>query len=791
MTEDNFNTKNNIKDLDKIDNLSTLPILPLRNSVFFPGAVMPITVGRNKTISLIEDAINSKGFVGIVTQKSHTVDDPNIKDIYSIGSIARIIKVSRSGKSGFNIVAEGLKRFKILNLVQEKPFFIANIQHLNDDDTNDVEIDALYLNLKGMAREVIDLLPEIPLMAKQLVDSISTPGHLADMMAANLDAAIKDKQQILEAINIKYRLNIVLKLLNKQREVLKLSNKIHTQVKGEMSRNHREYFLRQQLKAIKEELGDKEDDNNNLEEIEKKISDLDAPDDVKKVVTKEYKRLKNMQPHQAEYIVAKTYIDWILDLPWNKSSKDNLNIADANKQLDKDHYGLSSIKSRIIEFLAVRKMKDSIKSPILCFVGPPGVGKTSLGKSVAKAIGRNFCRVSLGGIRDEAEIRGHRRTYIGALPGRIIQGLKKAKTNNPVFLLDEIDKLGHDFRGDPSSALLEILDPEQNYAFSDHYLEVDFDLSKVFFICTANQIGNIPTPLRDRMEVIELSSYTFLEKLNIAKKYLIPKQIKNHGIINKNIRFTDQSICNIATDYTREAGVRNLEREIARICRNVVVQIIKSSENNIHLNDIVIKKSSLKKFLGPIKYHNESISHINLPGFATGLAWTSLGGEVLLIEATKITGKNQVILTGQLGNVMKESVQTALSWVKSQAANLKLSQKSYQNTDIHIHFPSAAIPKDGPSAGITIAMAIVSLFTEKCVRQNVAMTGEITLCGFVLPVGGIKEKVLAAHRNGMKTVILPYKNKQDLHDIPTYIKNKIKFVFVNTIEEVLKESIII
>jgi ATP-dependent Lon protease len=377
-----------------------------------------------------------------------------------------------------------------------------------------------------MAREVIDLLPEIPLMAKQLVDSISTPGHLADMMAANLDAAIKDKQQILEAVNIKYRLNIVLKLLNKQREVLKLSNKIHTQVKGEMSRNHREYFLRQQLKAIKEELGDKEDDNNNLEEIEKKISDLDAPDDVIKVLSKEFKRLKNMQPHQAEYIVAKTYIDWILDLPWNKSSKDNLNIAEANKQLDKDHYGLSSIKSRIIEFLAVRKMKDSIKSPILCFVGPPGVGKTSLGKSVAKAIGRNFCRVSLGGIRDEAEIRGHRRTYIGALPGRIIQGLKKAKTNNPVFLLDEIDKLGHDFRGDPSSALLEILDPEQNYAFSDHYLEVDFDLSKVFFICTANQIGNIPSPLRDRMEVIELSSYTFLEKLNIAKKYLIPKQIK-------------------------------------------------------------------------------------------------------------------------------------------------------------------------------------------------------------------------------------------------------------------------
>ena len=611
------------------------------------------------------------------------------------------------------------------------------------------------------------------------------------MIAANLDANIEEKQKILNSTNIRNRLTMVLKLLNKQKEVLKLSNKIHTQVKGEMSRSHREYFLRQQLKAIKEELGEKEDDDSNLYDLEKKIKYIKLPEEAKKALLKEFKRLKNMQPHQAEYIVSKTYIDWILELPWIKSSKDTLNLKNAILQLNIDHYGLSRIKNRIIEFLAVRKLKTNIKGPILCFIGPPGVGKTSLGKSIAKTLNRRFHRISLGGIRDEAEIRGHRRTYIGALPGRIIQGIKKSGTNNPVFLLDEIDKIGHDFRGDPSSALLEILDPEQNHTFSDHYLEINFDLSKVLFIATANQINTIPVPLRDRMEIIDVASYTFVEKINIAQKYLIPKQINAHGIISKKIKFTDKAILKMAIDYTREAGVRGLEREIACICRNIVVKIIKAKECNLYFNNIIIKKNSLKKFLGPIKFYSEIIERTSNPGVAVGLAWTSAGGELLFIETTKMHGKGGILFTGQLGNIMKESIQTALSWVKSQAAHFKISYYTYQNTDIHIHFPSAAIPKDGPSAGITIATSIVSLFTGMCTRNDTAMTGEITLRGLVLPVGGIKEKVLAAHRSGITRIIMPFRNKQDLYDIPVYVKNKIKFIFIHTIEDAFKAAIVI
>jgi len=793
--------KNETKIDENFNDIEKLPILPLRNSIFFPGAVMPIAVGRTKTMQLIEDhfcftsqkneeednSLESAGFIGIVTQKSAEIDEPTLDDIFHIGSIARMIKLSR-GSKGFNIVVEGLKRFQIVELVQESPFFVAKIKTLGDNNTKSVEIEALYLNLKGMARDVIDLLPEIPLMAKQLIDSISFPGQLADMIAANLDATIQEKQKILEAIDIQNRLTMVLKLLNKQREVLKLSNKIHTQVKGEMSRSHREYFLRQQLKAIKEELGEKDDDDNSFDELEKKIAATKVSEDARKALIKEFKRLKQMQPHQAEYIVSKTYIDWILELPWNNTTKEVIDIKEAHKQLNSDHYGLDKVKRRIIEFLAVRKLKPDVNSPILCLVGPPGVGKTSLGKSIAKTLKRAFHRMSLGGVRDEAEIRGHRRTYIGALPGRIIQGLKKSGTDNPVFLLDEIDKLGNDFRGDPASALLEVLDPEQNHSFSDHYLEISFDISKVLFIATANQMNTIPAPLIDRMEVLDISGYTYLEKTHIAKKYLIPKQLKAHGIADQKVSFTDQAILKIAIDYTREAGVRNLEREIAAICRYIATDIV---EHPTKLNSFVVKKNSLKKFLGTKKFHNELFERGNIAGVATGLAWTAAGGELLFIESTKMSGKGSIVLTGQLGKVMKESVQTALSWIKSQASNFNISSDIYKNNDIHIHFPSASIPKDGPSAGVTIVTVLLSLLTGISVESNIAMTGEITLKGFVLPVGGVKEKVLAAHRGGLTTVILPYGNKNDLSDIPGYVKSKINFIFVRRIEEVLKASIII
>jgi len=781
------------EEVKKINSLSQLPILPLRNSVFFPGAVMPITVGRTKTIKLVEETINKRGIIGIVTQKMPDLDDPKIEDIFLTGTIARIIKVTQTGKEGFNIVVEGIKRFKILKFTQDDPYILASIQQLSDHMSEDVEVEALFLNLKGMAREVIDLLPEIPLMAKQLVDSIGSPGHLADMIAANIDVTVLEKHEILKTIDIKDRLSMVLKLLNKQREVLKLSNKINTQVKGEMSRSQREYFLRQQLKAIKEELGEKDDDDGTIEEIEKKIQENKLPDEAKKAVKKELKRLKNMQPNQAEYMVTRTYLDWILDLPWNIQSKDILDLEYTKKRLHLDHYGLEKIKKRIVEFLAVRKLKNDLKGPILCFIGPPGVGKTSLGRSIADSLGRKFCRISLGGVRDEAEIRGHRRTYIGALPGRIIQGIKKCGTNNPVFLLDEIDKIGNDFRGDPSSALLEVLDPEQNHSFSDHYIEINFDLSNVLFVATGNQMGTMPIALRDRMEIIDIPGYTFIEKLKIAKYHLIPKQIIKHGIINNQIKFTEGSILKIATDYTREAGVRNLEREIASVCRNVAVQIVETNEKKQQFRSITIKKNYLKHFIGPEKFYNESIERTSTPGVAIGLAWTSVGGELLYIEVTKMEGKGNIILTGQLGSVMKESAQIAFSWVRSKASEIgidkDLYKKNFKDIDIHIHFPSGAIPKDGPSAGITITSAIVSLLTGKCVRNDTAMTGEITLRGLVLPVGGIKEKVLAAHRLGVSRIILPLRNKPDLIDIPPYIIKKIRFIYVRLIEDALKESI--
>ncbi len=756
---------------------------------------MPLTIGRTKTIRLIEEATKEKSLLGIITQRAPEIDDPALEDMYQIGTAARIIKLARAGKDGFNIVVEGVCRFKVEEFNQTDPFFTAKVSPLVDEGSSDVEVEALSLNLRNTAREVIDLLPEIPVMAKQLLDSITAPGHLADLITANIDATIEEKQDVLEAVALKKRLVKVLELLNRQFEVLKLSNKINTQVKGEMSKTQREYYLRQQLKAIREELGDKDDEENGLEELKKRLKDANLPEDAEKAARRELKRMSNMQPSQAEYTVARTYLDWLADLPWAKESKDNLNLDNAKKILDGDHYGLERIKKRIIEYLAVRKLKDDMKGPILCFLGPPGVGKTSLGRSISNALGRKFHRMSLGGVRDEAEIRGHRRTYIGALPGRIIQGIKKAGTHNPVFLLDEIDKLGHDFRGDPSSALLEVLDPEQNSNFSDHYLDVPFDLSKVLFIATANETDTIPAALKDRMEVIELPGYTFEEKINIAKQHLIPKQIQAHGITTDHIEIPDESILLLANGYTREAGVRNLEREVASVCRYVAVLVAKWTQENADkpFKKIIVDKEKIEKILGPERFYNETSERTSIPGVATGLAWTAAGGDLLFIEATRMGGKGSLILTGKLGDVMKESAQTALSWVRSRAADLSLASSINEHfldkTDVHIHFPAGAIPKDGPSAGVTIITALVSLLTGRRTRPNLAMTGEVTLRGLVLPVGGIKEKVLAAHRAGVKQVIMPIRNQKDLEDIPKNVRAEIKFVFVKNVDEVLEAAL--
>ncbi|MEI6806950.1 MAG: endopeptidase La, partial [Myxococcaceae bacterium] len=726
-----------------------------RNSVFFPGAVMPLTIGRNKTIRLIEEATQEKSYLGIVTQKAPEIDNPNAEDLYQIGTVARIIKLARTGKDGFNIVVEGISRFRVEEYTQKDPFFTARISALADEGVNDVEVEALSLNLRNTAREVIDLLPEIPVMAKQLLDSITAPGHLADLITANIDATIEEKQDVLESVLLKKRLIKVLELLNRQFEVLKLSNKINSQVKGEMSKTQREYYLRQQLKAIKEELGDKEDEENGLEDLEKRLKAAELSEEAEKASKRELKRMRNMQPSQAEYTVARTYLDWLADLPWKKNSKDNLDLENAQKTLDADHYGLDKIKKRIIEYLAVRKLKADMKGPILCFLGPPGVGKTSLGRSIATALGRKFHRISLGGVRDEAEIRGHRRTYIGALPGRIVQGMKRSGTNNPVFLLDEIDKLGHDHRGDPASALLEVLDPEQNNTFSDHYLDVPFDLSKVLFIATDNQGDTIPHALRDRMEIIELPGYTFEEKMAIANTHLIPKQMAEHGITKDQIELPEATVLKLAMSYTREAGVRNLEREIASVCRAVAVDVVAHTDTSKQ----VINIEKLEKILGPEKYYNETAERTSTPGVSTGLAWTAAGGDLLFIEATRMGGKGSLILTGQLGDVMKESAQTALSWIRTHAIDFGLADKIdehfLEKTDIHVHFPAGAIPKDGPSAGVTIITALISLLTGKRTRSDTAMTGEVTLRGLVLPVGGIKEKVLAAHRAGIKNIIMP------------------------------------
>ncbi|HND08984.1 MAG TPA: endopeptidase La [Pseudomonadota bacterium] len=759
-----------------------ISILPLRNSVLFPGSIIPIDVGRRKSVKLIEEAIaKEKPVIGILTQRDARTEDPGEGDMYAVGTAARILKVIKLAKDNFSVILQGVVRFRVQGYEGSDPFLNCRVTSIPDPTVADVELDALVMNLKDIAKRVIKLMPELPKEASSLVESVTEAGQLADLITSQLDIPVEEKQDLLETFDLKQRMRKVLQFLTRQLEVLKVREKINTQVQEEMGRNQREYVLRQQLKAIKEELGELDEGGGDAEEFKTKIIDAKMPPDVEKVALKQFDRLKQMQPSSAEYTVTRTYLDWLVDMPWSVSTEDKIDIQEARNILNSDHYDLEKVKKRILEYLAVLKLKNDKKGPILCLVGPPGVGKTSLGKSIAKAIGRKFVRVSLGGVRDEAEIRGHRRTYVGSLPGRIIQGLKRAGTNNPVFVLDELDKLGHDFRGDPSSALLEVLDPEQNNTFSDHYLEVPFDLSKVMFIATANVLDPIPAALRDRLEVLEIPGYTRSEKLQIAKNFLIPKQVDEHGLNGDNIAFEDAAVSEVIDSYTREAGVRTLERELGSVCRGVAVKVAEGEAKE----KTTIVADKIPDYLGPQKYLSEVAERTSIPGVATGLAWTPVGGDILFIEATRMPGKSSLTLTGQLGDVMKESAQTATSYVRSRAKQLGIDEHFLDKADLHIHVPAGAMPKDGPSAGITMFVALTSMLTGIPVRNDVAMTGEITLRGNVLPVGGIKEKLLAAHRAGIRRAVLPERNRKDILDVPDEVKNDMEIFYATKMDEVL------
>jgi len=773
----------NVKTKDeKIEVPSELPILPLRGTVLYPDLILPIMVGRKRSVKLIDDAMDSNRIIGVITQKRSEIEDPKESELYSVGVAALILRMIRELDGSQRVIVQGVSRIKVKEYLQRDPYFKARAEVLDEGSAQGVEIDALMMNLKNLFQRAVELAPYLTADLGTMVGNIKSPSILADLIASNLNIPTNEKQGILETFNIHERLTKVHLILNKEVQVLELGNKIQSQVKEDMDRTQREYYLREQLKAIKKELGELDEQSPEIKELKEKIKKAKMPPEVVASAEKELERLAKIPPASAEYTVARTYLDWLVELPWSETTEDNLDIHNGQKILDEDHYDLEKVKKRILEYLAVRKLKADMKGPILCFVGPPGVGKTSLGKSIARTMGRKFIRISLGGVRDEAEIRGHRRTYVGALPGRIVQGIKKAGSNNPVFMLDEVDKIGMDFRGDPSSALLEVLDPEQNFSFSDHYIDLPFDLSKVMFITTANVLDPIPPALRDRMETLELPGYSEDQKMMIAKQFLLPKQIHEHGLTSEHIEFQDSSVQVIISSYTREAGVRNLEREIAAICRGVAKDVASGNSKE----KVVIHPENLHKYLGPVKFFPEVAERTSEPGVATGLAWTPTGGDIIFVEATKMRGEKGLTLTGQLGDVMKESAQAALAYVRSKSKELGIEEDFFEKNDIHIHVPAGAIPKDGPSAGITMFIALTSLLTNKPVCSDVAMTGEITLRGLVLPVGGIKEKVLAGMRAGIKSIILPKKNEKDLEEIPEHIRAQMNFRFIQKMDEAIE-----
>ncbi len=762
-----------------------IPLLPLRGMLVFPYTVIHLDVGRKKSINAIEEAMLESKEIFLASQKEAQTDDPEETDIYSIGTVAEIRQILKMPGGTMRVLVEGLNRAEIKDFLENESYIKVKIQPYTDDMAEkNAQVEALMRTLVSQFEQYVRMGKKIPPETVVSVVGIQEPGRLADVVSSHLTLRIDEKQKILEAIDIQERLTYLCELLAKEMEVLELERKINMRVRKQMEKTQKEYYLREQMKAIQKELGEKDEHLSEVEEIKERILEADLPKEAEEKAFKELERLEKMPPMVAEAVVVRNYLDWILSLPWSVETKDRLDLKTAETILNEDHYGLEKPKERILEYLAIRKLARKMKGPILCLVGPPGVGKTSLGKSVARSLGRKFVRMSLGGIRDEAEIRGHRRTYVGSMPGRVLQGMKQAGSRNPVFLFDEIDKMTMDFRGDPASALLEVLDPEQNYTFSDHYLEVPFDLSKVMFITTANSTYNIPRPLLDRMEIIELSGYTEEDKVHIAQDYLVPKQIKEHGLKESNISFSEGAIRKIIREYTREAGVRSLERQIASICRKVARLVVEDKSTFVNVTG-----NNISKYLGPERFRYGVAEKESQVGVATGLAWTEAGGDILSIEVALIKGKGGVTLTGKLGDVMKESAQAALTYIRSKADELGIEADIQEKHDIHVHVPEGAIPKDGPSAGITLATALASAMTGTPVRNDVAMTGEITLRGRVLPIGGVKEKVLAAHRAGIKTIILPEENKKDLNEVPSNVRKKMRFVLVSHMDEVLAETL--
>ena len=758
-----------------------ISILPIRNAVAYPGTVTPLAIGRRKSKRLVAETTPNESIIGLVTQRSPETDDPDFGGIYSVGTAATILKIIKMPQGLIHIVVHGVARFRITKRVTTEPYLKAAVQLLTFRTRMTKNLQALIVSVRQVANRVIALSPNIPEEASVLLENIENPSALADFLAANLSLPVNEKQQFLEELDPAKRLEKISIALAKQLEVLELSHKIQGRVRESVEKSQREYFLQEQLKAIESELGRGDRQTEELKQIRKNIEKAKMPGKVQAEALRELDRLSKIPPVSPEYSVIRTYLDWVCELPWSIQTKDQLDINKAQRILNQDHYDLRKVKKRILEFLAVRKLNPTGKSPILCFIGPPGVGKTSLGKSIARALGRKFIRISLGGIRDEADIRGHRRTYIGALPGRILQELRKAASKNPVFMLDELDKIGADFRGDPASALLEVLDPEQNFSFTDHYLDQPFDLSSVMFIGTANYTEPIPPALHDRMEIIELPGYTESEKLKIAKKYLVPRQLAENGLSKNQLTIKDEAILTIIRSYTREAGVRNLERDIAAVCRAVATEIAKGRKKRA-----TIDTKDLAKILGPVRFESELALRTGIPGVATALAYTPVGGELLFIESAAMAGKGNLQLTGHIGDVMKESALAAFTIVKANAKNLKIDPDRFKKFDYHIHVPAGAIPKDGPSAGVAMFTSLVSLLLGKPTRPDVAMTGEITLRGLVLPVGGLKEKILAAKQAGIKTVILPQRNKKDIPEVPKEAKKGLKFTFVKDTNEVLK-----
>ena len=786
MTE----SPDNEMDKDLLEDSETYPVMPLRNTVLFPQQVIPIYIGRDKSLKLINELPENSKHIVVVAQEDGSIEDPKPEDMYSYGTLSIVLKVFDMPDNSKSAIVQGIDRVKILNFKEKEPYYKAAVQRVSDKAvSDDLELNALSDNLRQIFSELIQVAPNLSEEHTGMLSNIQKPARLADRAVSLLTVTNPEKQKILEELDIKKRVDESIKILSKEIQRIKLGEEIQTEVHDEIAKSQREYYLREQMKAIKKELGEDESQVENTE-IKDAIKKAKMPEDAEKVALKELDRLTKIPTQSPEYTVSRTYLDWLTELPWSKTSEDSIDISESKAILDEDHYGLKKVKERILEYLAVRALKmekdpkGAIRGPILCFAGPPGVGKTSLGKSIAKSMGREFVRISLGGVRDEAEIRGHRRTYIGALPGRIIQSLKKAGTNNPVFMLDEIDKLGMDFRGDPSSALLEVLDPEQNNTFADHYLEVDFDLSKVMFIATANYQDPIPPALKDRMEILNFSGYIEDEKVQIAKKHLVPKQMDENALAKTDVKIDDAGIKELISSYTREAGVRNLEREIANVFRKVARDKIEKKSKKININ-----KKKVNDYLGAPRFYSDLAEGQTKPGVVTGLAWTAAGGDILFVESSKMNGKGNLTLTGQLGDVMKESASAALTFVRSNSENFGIENDFNEKTDIHVHVPAGAIPKDGPSAGVGMFTSILSLLSGIPVKSKLAMTGEITLRGSVLPIGGVKEKVTAAHRSGIKEILLPEQNRKDLEDIPDHIKKDLKFHFAKEMTDVARVAL--